>query len=741
MSDLIQLQKEYVLQVVDEIETAHNIKFLVIDKFVENLFTYLFQDPNELLSHVTSVELIDSPRRKGQHTMDVIYLMKPTKFNINCIDADFTVIPPRYNRAHVRFLVEPGTQLGKYYLSRPHISNNRNFLSTKEVKLAFIPREQHFFQTLHIDKPLQIFYNKSCHELININISRSVESLLNLCILTGEYPIVRYYKPNNDQINISPACKLGEKLAFEFQRAIDSYARQNEDFPPTTNQRPRAVLIITDRSMDLFTLLLHDFNYQAMAYDLVDTIDIKTDLYHYKSENEKGEFEEKESKLTDLLDPDWIELKHQHIIAANEFLTGRIKEMIAKNPLLVDRSKVKNTSDLLNVVAHLKDFDEDRRRLILHKTLIEECMKINSERKLAELAEMEQNLAGFGIDIDGHKVKNVTDLFLQMLNGKDANLLDKVRYIMIYTLYRGGIIEEDLIKLLAFCNITEEHENFNEFMTLFKNFHHLAFKFIKEKPHDPPFNKDWFHDSIVEDSNIYTTSRFVPALSNILSKVITNPLLLTEENFPFVKDKPIEFLDDEAREMVHANATTQNSTTLRKTRHRAAWTKSSNNAVNNGPRQRIIYYSVGGITYPELRAAYEQSNLKNKDVFVGSDGILTPCAFMKSIEYITAPREFLQLNDDEKALETIPDFMTEGLKPVSKPVSHIHRQSHNARPVNGGNPGTTKIVSSRPNSSSSNNSHSKTSSSKSGTSSSSSKNGEKKEKKHSKFSKFLRSKD
>lgn len=740
MSNLIQLQKDHVLKVIDEIQTAHNIKFLVIDKFVENLFTNLFHDPNEILSHVTSVELIDSPRRKGQHTMDVVYLLKPTKFNINCIDADFTLIPTRYNRAHVRFLVEPGTQLAKYYLSRPHIANNRNFLSTQEVKLAFIPREQQFFQTLHIDKPLQIFYNKNCHDLINVNISRSVESLLNLCILTGEYPIVRYCKPNDDQINVSPACKLGEKLAFEFQRAIDSYARQNQDFPPTTNQRPRAVLIITDRSMDLFSLLLHDFSYQAMAYDLVDSIDIRTDMYHYKSENEMGEFEDKNSKLTDLTDPDWVELRHQHIIAANEFLTGRIKEMIAKNPLLVDRSKVKNTSDLLNVVAHLKDFDEDRRRLILHKTLIEQCLKINSERKLAELAEVEQNLAGFGIDFDGHKVKNITDTLLDILNCKDTNLTDKVRYIMVYTLYRGGIIEEDLMKLLSFGNITTEHENFNEFMTLFKNFNHLAFKFIKEKPHDTPFNKEWFHDSIIEDQNIFTTSRFVPAIGNILSKVITNPLLLTEENFPFVKDKPIEFLDDEARELAHASATTQNSTSLRKTRHRAAWTKSSNTTANNEPRQRIIYYSIGGITYPELRAAYEQSNLKNKDIFIGSDGILTPCAFMKSIEYITAPREFLRLQDDQKENENIPNFMVNDLKPVAKPVSHVHRQSHNARPINGTNPPSTQIKTSRPQSTTSN-PQTKSSSSKSGMSSSSSKSGEKKEKKHSKFSKFLRSKD
>lgn len=83
--------------------------------------------------------------------------------------------------------------------------------------------------------------------------------------------------------------------------------------------------------------------------------------------------------MVDLYDPDWIDLKHQHIMDANEYIQGRIKELIAKNPLLVDRSNVKNTTDLLSVVAHLKDFDEERRRLILHKTLVDECLGENAE--------------------------------------------------------------------------------------------------------------------------------------------------------------------------------------------------------------------------------------------------------------------------------------------------------------------------------------------------------------------------
>lgn len=74
------------------------------------------------------------------------------------------------------------------------------------------------------------------------------------------------------------------------QRNLDEHKRTNPDFPvsihpgatsvdvgshPLTNQkpsdppRPRATLIITDRSMDAVAPLIHDFTYQAMCNDLL----------------------------------------------------------------------------------------------------------------------------------------------------------------------------------------------------------------------------------------------------------------------------------------------------------------------------------------------------------------------------------------------------------------------------------------------------------------------------------------
>ncbi|QLL31938.1 hypothetical protein HG536_0C01050 [Torulaspora globosa] len=676
MSDLIELQRAYFLNLINEIQTEHNVKFLVIDEQVETLLSYIFESPQQLLRHVTAVDRIDSPNRKGQPSVEVIYLLKPTKFNINCIDVDFCNRPPKYKKCHIRFLPESEPHIMRFFGSKKYIPQ---YMATiNEAKLSFIPKQSQVFLTSDIDKPLQIFFNKQCSNLIDKNLQKMLQSLLNLCIITGEYPIIRYSKPSQDQFSLAPGTALAKRLAYDFQSLLDGYARENNDFPPPSS-RPRSILVITDRALDPFSPLLHDFSYQAMAYDAVPELDIGNDTYYYKAENEKCEIEEKTAKLLDILDPDLLELKNQHIVDASEYLSGKIKEMIAKNPLLVDRSNVKTTTDLLSVVAHLKDFDEERRRLILHRCLIDRCLEINQERKLAHAADLEQCLAGFGLDSDGERFKHITDAFLQILANKSSTVTDKIRYIIIYALYRGGIIEQDFMKLLSFIGIEPEHEFFGHFMRLFKNFEQIGFKLIKEEPRSKAFKRQWFHDTVTKDPSVYNSSRFIPAAGNILSRLITNPLLVDEESFPYVKDKPIELINEDAQESSNSLAGTNGSSSLRNPRHRAVWTKNSS-SLKRAPRQRFMYYIIGGLTYPEIKAACDQSDLKNKDVFIGSEGIITPLSFMKSVEHLTTNRNMLNLKDDQPQKEAVPAYLYESVAPAAKPVSHMHVRSHNEPP-------------------------------------------------------------
>lgn len=657
MSNLIRLQREYVLSTIDSIETDHGLKFLVIDAEVKRFFDMLNLTERELLSHVTSVDFIDSKSRKGQPGVSAVYMLKATQFNINCMDVDFQNRPPKYKNAHVLFLVGIGGTLSEFYRSKRFVTQFTR--SVKMLNMNFMVKESQYFQAYDIDKPLQLLFNPNCRDLIDDVVERTVRALLTMCVMTGEYPIVRYYNTG-----------LCRRIATDFQESLDDHARNNEDFF-TDNSRPRSVMVIADRTVDMFAPFLHEFTYQAMAYDLSDNITASDDIYTYEVENEAGEKQVKKTPLLDIYDEDWAQTKHQHITDVLKYVDGKINELIAQNPKLVDRSKAKNAADLGLILAHLSGFDEERRRYAAHKELVTELMQINSQRKLAEWAHIEQNIAGFGLDAQGHKCKHLTDELIEVLARKEPDTLDKIRCIILYAIFRGGLIELDFIKLLTFIGVNEEHEFFHSFMILFKNIGMLGINIIKEDPKTKPFKKVWFSDTIIDDPNVFDTSRYIPAVGNILSKIITNPLLLDEESFPYVKDKPIELLDEEELgEGPHL--ATQNSTSLRKTRHRANWTK-RNEPVDRSPRQRFFFYMAGGITYNEIKSAYDQSLLKNKDVFIGSDGIFTPRSFMRSIEKLDAPREELHLNDDKKVNDRPPEFLFQDIAPTIERPTHVQR--------------------------------------------------------------------
>ncbi|KAH3683223.1 hypothetical protein WICPIJ_005799 [Wickerhamomyces pijperi] len=592
---------------------------LVLD---DTTYDYIFSliQKSDALRIFSVVTKVDSPKT-AQPSLNALYLLSPSTYSIRCLLTDFESTSVKYKGAHLYFL--PTVSQSQEKMIKSNFQLNPRILSFGEFPLDFEAKDPNVF-TLKNPKSLQTYYNSSCSDLVKGSIDKIASSLVGICVLTGEYPIIRYYSPNTEDFN---AAVLPKFIAGAFQFQLDEYSRKNPDFPPVTD-RPRSVFVITDRTCDLYAPLLHEFTYQAMAYDLLP-ID-EGGKFTYEVENESGTLIKRDAILNED-DQQWMSLKNLHISDAEESWKLSFKEFTSKYSKFINRSGKVSVSDIRTLAAGTEEFNEARTRIVLHDKMIVSLLKINNVRNLAELAELEQDLISNGCDINGDRIKNIAVSLLEVLQKCECLQSDKLRLVIVYFIYRGGLIEEDLVKLFHFMEISTN--DFPSVLSYFQNLQYLGFTGVKKSPKSKSSGKRTFlHESSTGD--VFNTSRFKPAMNTIISRIVDNSL--DESIFPYIKDKPIQ-LDDPS----------PTTSSLKNPRHRAAWGKQSH--AYEAPKQRIFYYIAGGATLSEVRTASELSNLLDKQVILGSDELLTPGEFISNLALLsTDDRNQLNLPQDRQ---------------------------------------------------------------------------------------------
>lgn len=592
---------------------------LILDNTTyDHVFSLL--QKSDILRIFSVVARIDSSR-VSQTSLNALYLLEPTNYSLRCLLADFEVPTVRYKGAHLHFLPTITPDQVNFVKSNHQLASR--ILSFGNFPIDLKVNESNVFTTGN-PQSLQIYYNKCCSDLVAETIKKVATSLVGLCVLTGEYPVIRYYSRADEGFD---AAVLPKMISTELQLQLDEYCRKNPDFPPSS-ERPRSIFIITDRTCDLFSPLLHEFTYQAMTYDLLEVKEDNT--FKYEVENESGTLVTRTAKL-DEQDPQWTSLKNLHISDAEESWKLAFKEFTSKYSKFIDRSGKVSVSDIRTLAAGTDEFNDARRRIVLHDKIITSLLTINNERSLAEMAEFEQDLANDGCDMNGDKLKSVASNLLHVLKNQNSLLSDKVRVLMLYGLYREGLVEQDFIKLFHFIGIP--NSEFSGILSYFENLSYLGFALLKKTFGSRKLGKkSFFHESVSGD--VFNTSRFKPAMSTIISHLLENKL--DESTFPYIKDKPMEL-----------EVPSNQISSLKNPKHRAAWGKRSH--AYEAPKQRIFYFIAGGATFSELRTAYELSSTFDRQIILGCDELLKPETFLENIKSLSTPdRNRLRLFQDWK---------------------------------------------------------------------------------------------
>ncbi|KAJ3179267.1 vacuolar sorting protein VPS33/slp1 [Gaertneriomyces sp. JEL0708] len=664
------IKKRILIDMIRSVDPPSRWKIIVVDSKTIKILNTAVKMHEILEENVTLVEDL-TRKRQAYPTKEAIYFITPTEDCVGMLIEDFRR-QPMYAAAHVFFTAGLPDELFNRITSSPAKPFVKKLI---EMNIDFMAYEPQVFT---FDQPYSLFplYNPSSNVAQVRELNTIAKQLVSVLYTLGDYPYIRFYDPQNNGTSI-PA-----KLAEAVQHELDELCRVDPDFPPESPHK-RAILVIVDRTLDLVSPLVHEFTYQAMMNDLLV---LEGGKYIYKAEGgatTESQAVAQTSATLDEGDPIWMLIRHWHYADAVDYIRNAFTKFLGENKAAGSALAKENAGDMaegaggIDALKKMKDtlsalpqFQDLKAKFSTHINICQECKAMFERRQLDLVAAVEQDLAT-GETADGRSVK-FTQVMMDMVPALDSDSVtnvDKLRLLMLYIIAQNGIEDDERRRLLGYARLTLEESQ------AITNLNYLAVRLTKSKEKKimdergkytyHAHNKVKKQKSKSNDDMPYDLSRWTPILKTIMNDQIRNTLDLNL--FPWIKEPPAEEIapppprtqpsstkisagKEKANAVVPPDSNYPYS--LRTTR--PSWAKKktspksgkdadvsdiaalgspaaqSSDLRKNGPR--IIVFSVGGLTFSELRATYEVIRDMQRDVIVGSTHIYNPPQFVDVVK-------------------------------------------------------------------------------------------------------------
>jgi syntaxin-binding protein 1 len=614
-SNLRELVKARLLAMFDELpgEDDNMWKVLIVDKYTLSVISAACRVRDILQKNITIVEYLHKSRQPFPQ-MGGVYFISPEEESVAAFLKDFEdPSKPRYSCAHLFFSSRVSNKIMKM------IGESKASVRVKtltEVNIDFLAIEQKAF-SLNTLNDMKLAFGDQDKKGFVENLS---SKLLTFCLTYGQIPYIRHSASSTLATNVAEALqdKLG-KLKGDSDTKLES---------------KNSVLLIVDRGEDPLVPLLHDFYYQAMAFDLMK---IGEDCIYTQQTGDKEKSEKK--VILDEYDPIWLQHRHTHFGELGPIIKKDFDTFMEEHKDIndKDKDKLKQGSNLQNMIRKLPQYREKIDQFNLHINLTRELLYQFRQQQLNKVALEEQNMA-VGSDPDNKKISNVLTTISPILSSNEISVENKLRLVMIYLITQGGINDDKKGKLLKMAKLdssdnVETIENLkwlgvqlNKSMTIANKISNLFDALKNKKKQD------------VE----YHLSRYVPKLKDIAEQMLEEKLSL--QDYPYIKEPSSTFKlakpkegkkdsKDKGGEDLSASSSKSTSKGPSWDRLGSSSKESSSSSKSDKDRNKtkLILFVIGGMTYPEMRAAYDLDKDYKLDVIIGSTSILTPQRYLQKL--------------------------------------------------------------------------------------------------------------
>ena len=599
---------------------------------------------------VTVVEQIEKIRQPLSD-LDAVYFLSPTEQSVDLLVKDHKMSSALYRYSHAFF---SGPLPEKLFdtLAKEESFVNKCY-SLYELNVDYVSFEPRVF---HCDYPLAVRYLKGADMgVMTALIRRHIDCLTSVCASLKEKPIVRYMAR-------STVSNLSEKVALGFRREIDALAASMDKLHKPFKNKGTTFLIL-DRSIESSGLLVHEFTYQALALDILDSdngvkwpLGLETNQigddqgmsvlpsFTFKSVNGKNEEEERHSVLSDH-DDLWNKFRHMHVKDVSEITAKEVRDFSKNHDLAKlqkgEAGRRNSEADPMELLRGLPEYQDILGKYSLHIELSKQCFDVLERLKLMELGKIEQELAT-GIDDEGKDLSciKVFQALTTLVQSGRIGPEEKLRLVALYLSQVNDVNEsaaQTLVRTAASLSVENE--------SLVKQF--LSLGIHGTRTANAVTDKSNRHThKLAADKNAmkknktrakastYVNCRFEPRLKDIIEQVLTNQLDVQE--FPTIGGGSASY-------SVGVTSPTATKSAA------AAWGQlksvadgveadESKTQQTSSKRQKVVVFVIGGITLAESRAMAELEAQFNCDVIVGGSCVLTP---KRLFQILTAPTPIL----------------------------------------------------------------------------------------------------